>query len=183
MDLKLVIFSANFFSFNFRQALQPELGPHFRSTSAIETGERILGFHTSRETTIVEICRKQLWYQGPVYLPGKQQDLCCLPCPATHPGTPQAAPRAVGMWLLWLCRLWEQLRRCATTILTSSRTRRVVAVREIAVDERDPHSQREEKMTPEDSSPSVKRMCRVSLAASTMLLLHGLRCSGATSPM
>ena len=34
-----------------------------------------------------------------------------------------------------------------------------------------------------DSPPSVKRMCRVSLVASTMLFLRGLRCSGATSPM
>ena len=38
-------------------------------------------------------------------------------------------------------------------------------------------------MTPTDNPPSVKRMCRVSLVASSMLLLHGLRCSGATSPM
>ena len=66
--------------------------------------------------------------------------------------------------------------------IASSRTRRVVAVWEIAVDERDRHSQREEKTTPEDNPPSVKRMCRVSLVASAMLLLHGLRCSGATRP-
>ena len=59
----------------------------------------------------------------------------------------------------------------------------VVAVWEIAADGRDRHSQREEKMTPKGNPPSVKRMCRVSLVASTMLLLHGLRCSGATSPM
>ena len=55
----------------------------------------------------------------------------------------------------------------------------VVAVWEIAVDERDRHSQREENMTPEDNPPSVKRICRVSLVASIMLLLHGaemLRC-------
>ena len=38
-------------------------------------------------------------------------------------------------------------------------------------------------MTPKDNPPSVKRMCCVSLFASTMLLLHGLRCSGATSSM
>ena len=39
-----------------------------------------------------------------------------------------------------------------------------------------------EKTTPKDNPPSVKRVCRVSLVASTALLLHGLRCS-ATSPM
>ena len=60
---------------------------------------------------------------------------------------------------------------------------RVVAVWEIAVDGRDRHTQREEKMTPKDNPPIVKRMCSVSLVASTMLLLHGLGCSGATSPM
>ena len=65
----------------------------------------------------------------------------------------------------------------------SSRTRRVVAVSEIAVDERDRHSQREENMTLKDNPPRVKRMCRVSLVGSTILLLHGLRCSGATGPM
>ena len=41
-----------------------------------------------------------------------------------------------------------------------SRTRRVVAVWEIAVYERDRRSQREEKTTPKDNPPSVKRMCR-----------------------
>ena len=57
---------------------------------------------------------------------------------------------------------------------------RVVAVWEVAVDERDRHSQREEKTKRKDNPPSVKRLCRVSLVASTMLLLHGgLRCSGA----
>ena len=70
--------------------------------------------------------------------------------------------------------------RCyATTIFASSKTRRVVAVWEIAVDERDRHSQREEKTTPKDSPPSVKRICRFSLVASTIPLLHGLRCSDA----
>ena len=38
MDPKLMILSANFFSFHFRDGLQPKMGPHFRSTSAIETG-------------------------------------------------------------------------------------------------------------------------------------------------
>ena len=38
MDPKLVIFSAKFFGFHFRDGLQPEMGPHFGSTSAIETG-------------------------------------------------------------------------------------------------------------------------------------------------
>ena len=80
-------------------------------------------------------------------------------------------------------RAAEQLRCCATTILASSRTRRVVAVWEIAVGGRDRHSKREEKMAPKDNPPSVKRMSGVSLAAGTMLLLHELRCSGAKSPM
>ena len=35
---------------------------------------------------------------------------------------------------------------------------------------------------PKDNPPSVKRMCRASHVASILLLLHGLRCSGATSP-
>ena len=74
------------------------------------------------------------------------------------------------------------MRCCATTIFASSRTRRVVAVWEITVDERDRHSQREGKTTRKDNPPSVKRMCRVSLVAIPMLL-HGQRCSGATSPM
>ena len=38
MDSKLVFFSANFFDYHFRDSLQPEMGLHFRSTSAIETG-------------------------------------------------------------------------------------------------------------------------------------------------
>ena len=37
MDPKLVNFSAKFFSFHLRDGLQPKMGPHFRSTSAIET--------------------------------------------------------------------------------------------------------------------------------------------------
>ena len=48
LDSKLVIFSAKFFSFNFRDDLQPKIGPHFRSTSAIETGVWI-GVCTHRE--------------------------------------------------------------------------------------------------------------------------------------
>ena len=66
---------------------------------------------------------------------------------------------------------------------SSSRTRRVVAVWEIAVDERDRHIQREENMTPKDNPPSVKRMFRVTLVASTMLLLLGLRCTVASIPV
>ena len=54
---------------------------------------------------------------------------------------------------------------------------------EIAVDERDRHKQQEEMTTPKDNRSSVKRSCRVSIVASTVLLLHGLRFSGATSPM
>ena len=103
----------------------------------------------------------------------------CAACCALLP-TP-ALPRAVGTWLLRLCRLREQLRCCATTFFASSRARRVVAVWEVAVDERGRHSQREEKTTPKDNPPSMKRVCRVSLVASTMLLLHGwaemLRCA------
>ena len=38
MDPKLWIISAKCFSFHFRDGLKPEMGPHFRSTSAIETG-------------------------------------------------------------------------------------------------------------------------------------------------
>ena len=38
-------------------------------------------------------------------------------------------------------------------------------------------------MTLNDNLPSVKRVCLVSLVASTVLLLHWLRCCGATSPM
>ena len=52
MDPKLVIFSAKFFGYHFRDGLQPETGLHFRSTSAIDTGV------WSWEATIVEICRK-----------------------------------------------------------------------------------------------------------------------------
>ena len=38
MDPKLVIFWANFFSFHLRDGVQPEMGPHFSSTCAIEPG-------------------------------------------------------------------------------------------------------------------------------------------------
>ena len=53
MDPKLVIFSANFFSFHFRDGLQPEMGPHFRSTSAIETGVLIwVSTHRGRQQAL-----------------------------------------------------------------------------------------------------------------------------------
>ena len=38
MDPKLVIFWATFFSLHFRDNLKPEMGPHFRPITAIETG-------------------------------------------------------------------------------------------------------------------------------------------------
>ena len=38
MDPKVVFFSANFFGYHFRDGLRPEMGLHFRSTSAIKTG-------------------------------------------------------------------------------------------------------------------------------------------------
>ena len=53
MDPKLVIFSAKFFSFHFRDGLQPEMGPHFRSTPAIETGVWIwVSTHRGRQQAL-----------------------------------------------------------------------------------------------------------------------------------
>ena len=53
MDTKLVIFSAKFFSFHFRDGLQPKMGPHFRSTSAIETGVWIwVSTHRERQQAL-----------------------------------------------------------------------------------------------------------------------------------
>ena len=53
MDPILVIFSAKFFGFHFRDGLQPEMGPHFRSTSAIETGVRIwVSTHRGRQQAL-----------------------------------------------------------------------------------------------------------------------------------
>ena len=43
------------------------------------------------------------------------------------------------------------------------------------------HEKPWKKTTPKYNPPSVKLMCRVSLVASNMPPLHGLRCSGATS--
>ena len=57
-------------------------------------------------------------------------------------------------------------------MFASTRTRRLVAVWEIAVDERGRHSQREKRTTPTINHPSVKRMCHASLVATTMLQLR-----------
>lgn len=85
------------------------MGLIFRSTSAIETGVWICiatGFRSPLERTRVVISRNQQWCKGRVYMPSKQQDLCCLRCPTTYPRASQA-PRAVGIWLSPLCRLQE----------------------------------------------------------------------------
>ena len=104
MDPKLMILSANFFSFHFRDGLQPKMGPHFRSTSAIETGIWIwVSTHRGRQQALTyaeNSERQKKSSSSRVYLPSKKQDLCCLLCPATHPGTPQASLRAVGTRLL-----------------------------------------------------------------------------------
>ena len=47
------IFSAKFFTFHFRDGLQLEMGPHFRSTSAIETGVWIwVSAHRERQQAL-----------------------------------------------------------------------------------------------------------------------------------
>ena len=103
-------------------------------------------------------------------------------CPATQPW--HASGITTSRWdVVVVVSTMRAAAMLRNECFASSRTSRVVAVWEIAVYERDRHSQREEKMTPEDKPPRVTRMCRVSLVASTMLLRHGLRCSGATHPM
>ena len=125
------------------------MGLHFRSTSAIEIGvwiwvsthrgkQQAFRYAENSSSTRPRLSAKQA--TGPALL--------------AVPRYP-ASPRAVGTWL--------QLRCCATTIFASSGTassgtRRAVAVWEIAVVERDLHSQREEKTTPEDNPSSVKRV-------------------------
>ena len=53
LDPKLVIFWAKFFSFHFRDGLQLEMGPHFRSTSSIETGVWIwVSTHRGRQQAL-----------------------------------------------------------------------------------------------------------------------------------
>ena len=100
MDPKLMFFSAKFFSFHFRDGLQPKMGPHVRLTSAIETGVWIwVSTHRGRQQAL-RYDDNSSSTKARVYLPSKQQDLCCLLRPATHPVTPQASPRTVGTWLL-----------------------------------------------------------------------------------
>ena len=175
-------FSAIFFSFHFRDRFQPEMGPLFRSTSAIETGVWIwVSTHCGRQqalryaensssTNAASICRAS----------NKTCAACCalLPTPARLRHHHELLGRG--------CCDCVDYSTKAVTILRDHKiylVEDVVAVWETAVDERGRHSQREEKTTPKDNPPSVKRMCRVSLVASTMMLLHGLRCSGAASPM
>ena len=53
MDPKLVICSAKFCSFHFRDDLKPKIGPPFRSTSAIETGVWIwVSTHRGRQQAL-----------------------------------------------------------------------------------------------------------------------------------
>ena len=53
MDPNLVIFSAIFFSFHFRDGLQQAMGPYFRSTSAIEIGVWIwVSTHRGRQQAL-----------------------------------------------------------------------------------------------------------------------------------
>ena len=53
MDPKLVIFSVIFFSVHFRDGIQPKRGPHFRSTSSIETGVWIwVSTHRGRQQAL-----------------------------------------------------------------------------------------------------------------------------------
>ena len=100
MDPKLMTFSAKFFDYYFRDGLQPEMGVHFRSKSAIETGVWIwVSTHRGRQQAL-RYAENSTSTKGRIYLPSKQQDMCCLLCPATHPCTPQGSPRAVGTRLL-----------------------------------------------------------------------------------
>ena len=70
---KLVIFWANFFSFHFRDGLQPKMGPHFRSTSAIEAGVWIwVSTHRGRQQALRYAENSSSNNQGRVILPSKQ---------------------------------------------------------------------------------------------------------------
>ena len=87
MDPKLVIFSAKFFSFHFRDGLQPEMGPHFRSTPAIETGVWIwVSTHRGRQQAL-RYAENSSSTKGP-RLPAKQATrpvLLAVPCyPPRH---------------------------------------------------------------------------------------------------
>ena len=57
MDLELVIFSANFFGYRFRD--ETGNGAPFSINIRDRNWRLDLGFHTSWEATSVQICRKQ----------------------------------------------------------------------------------------------------------------------------
>ena len=182
MDPKVVFFSANFFGYHFRDGLRPEMGLHFRSTSAIKTGVWIWvsthrGRHqalrydeNSSSTKAASICQAT----GPVLL--------VVPCYSPRHTSGITTRRwDVVVVIMSTTRAVAMLRHHSFCLVEDEEGSRRLG--DIAVDERDRHNQREEIATPKYNPPSVKLMCRVSLVASTVQLLHGLRCSGAAGPM
>ena len=101
MDSKLVIFSAKFFSFHLRDGLQPEMEPHSRYTSAIETGAWSWGStHRGRQQALRYAENSSSNTKAAYICQAINKTCVLLAVPCYHPGTPQASPQAVGRWPL-----------------------------------------------------------------------------------
>ena len=101
LDPKLVIFWAKFFSFHFRDGLQLEMGPHFRSTSSIETGVWIwVSTHRGRQQALRYAENSSSNTKAAYICQAINKTCVLLAVPCYHPGTPQASPQAVGRWPL-----------------------------------------------------------------------------------
>ena len=83
MDPTLVFFSAEFFSFYFRDGLQTEMGPHFRPTSAIETGAWIwVSSHRGRQQALRYAEHSSNTKAASIWqVSNKNCAACCAPLP------------------------------------------------------------------------------------------------------